>query len=239
MVKVCFISQRKKTEMSNLAKKGSKPLLILVLLAVTVIGVGAALIQLYMKTVVNVHQVDTDFRGIDAQLMQAGGWAQYGAKTDVTSLEDMMHGLSNNVLYITNAAIMVIHSYDLPTKDLILSVELYEQGTTTPYAGSWTCEPHLVEFYREAGDGKISLGTNLGVGQGPWTITNAQIEDMVYDTAYDNPSSNDDNALILSFAFNNGDGVVTDVVYDEGWEGLSDFTTLFDMDVVLSIDDGT
>ena len=217
--------------------KTVSPLVVLMLAAIVIGTVSAVLINLWTsQTLVGVHEVTTDFKGIEAQLMQGGTWVMYGLKNDATSLVDIMHGPTNSVLFVEDAVLIVIDDYDVESgDDLILTIDVFEQVTNESYAGDWSCTPMLVEYYRLGGDGQIDIGTTLTTGKGPWTITYAQIEDMVYDPDYDAASSADDNALVLSFVLD-GDSLVTN--YIEDWVDGTDYTTHYDLKCTLQVDDG-
>ncbi len=180
-------------------------------------------------------------------MIQAGTWDAYIDKVESTTLTDQTH--STDVLYKPNAAILVLDDFDLPTEDLSLSIEVFEAGTggtetEIPYTGEWSCVPTLTEFKYITNMGIIAtpgvvLNSNgNGNTQGPYLITNAQLEDMRYDpnAAIEDPEP-DKNALVLSFTFADQ----TPVEYSETWDSDPNDVINIPVDVVVSlaINDGT
>ena len=195
------------------AKLATIPLLVLVVAGMVVVGGVAGLWVMFVSAPTT---TTLEVRGLDATLMQAGIWTAYSNHIESTSLVDQMYGLSDTVLYKPDCAILVVDGYNLVSESLSLSIAVFEEDGITPYEGEWSCEPQFVEFNRVGGDGAITPDGTLGASNGPWTISYAEIEDMLYEQDAMNPlntPTGDYNALLLSFTF-------PSVIYAEMASGL-------------------
>lgn len=184
--------------MKNRLVKGI-PIVTLAYLSLVVIGVGAVLIALFTGTVG--HQVE--IRGLNGQLIQSGPHGNYLSKTAATVLADQKHMASNSVTYATSAVTVVVNSENLVNENVILSIDVFDAGTSDPATVSWSASPEYVEFAWISGDGSItSDGTPTDNGDGTWTIAHADIQGLYYeDISGLGAPDGQENAMIISFSF--------------------------------------
>jgi hypothetical protein len=162
-------------------------------------GVGAALYLMFSGQAT----VQVRVKGVDGQAIQAGSHGAYDIKAPLATLEDQMYGAGNADTYAEDCALLSINTYDLDSEDLLLSITVYDGDPEVDgvEVDGWTASPEFVEFCYVGGDGQIfSDGAPTDNGDDTWTISNAQIEDMVHKTP---PATqeNDENCLLISFNF--------------------------------------
>lgn len=175
------------------------PITTLVLASLIIIGAGAVLVALFSGSVS--HSIE--IRGLDGQLVQSGAHGNYMTKAAASTLADQMHGASNAVTYATDSVIVVVNTENLVDEDLILSIAVYDTGTTDPASVSWTASPEYVEFAFISGDGSITPdGSPTAINATSWTIAYADIQGLYWeDISGLAAPDGQENALIISFSF--------------------------------------
>jgi len=215
--------------MRKLAKKGSKPLLILVLLAVTVFAVGAALIEYWTSDPITKQMTTYTVLGMDAYIINteetsAAMVVNYEGPIIATAFDG---GSTGSVLLLfddTNIDLTpgLVVSFDATViGDLPVTVSLIEVRYMTLYYDSGS----LGQFtYSDLGAPIIIDDTiTIPVGDIPWITYDDPVP--TYDTAVEAQAVG--NALKLKFDFSPNP--------PSEW---GDYSSIIDVVIKLSVDDG-
>jgi len=214
------------TESYLLFMRKAKPMFLLLLL-VGSMGIAAA--DLYTVFISSPVSTTITVAGLDASLIQSGVWSSYTTKATATTLVPMMNGINDLVPVpgMSKSCILVVDDSNTAT-GLQISIDVtYSDGTLF---NDWSCTPRIANFYRTGGNGVVDLKANgFTDGKGPWVITNAQIEDIKYDTTagIEHLANTDYNGLLLGFTF-------PPVTYADIESGLDYGTNT--MKIVVSVD---